>query len=157
MFSNLSKGNILYGIDKSNGDMKYFTATIDDTKMAFPVNISQAPGSVVDITAIRDGNTLTFKQIPSNNVIADYGNNTFVLADSKDSLSNYINAKLQASRNIINSYEENKKLVEKYEEVLNDINPNPNSSDLKELKSQFATMQNQFSELMTLLKGKQNT
>lgn len=157
MFSNLSKGNILYGIDKSKGEMKYFTATIDDNKVAFPVNIGQVPGSVVDITAIKDGNTLSFKQIPANAAIADYGNNSFILADSKDSLTNYINSKLQASKNIVESYEENKKLIEDYTNILDEINPNPNGAELKELKSQFATMQSQFSELMTILKRKQNT
>lgn len=157
MFSNLSKGNVLYGLDLSGDKMTYFTATIEEAKPAFPVNMGQIPGSVVDITAIRDGNTLSFKQIPSNSAVADYGNKTFILADSKDALVNYVNAKLQASRNIVNSYDEHKKLVEQYEDVLSQINPNPNGAELKELKQQFSTMQSQFNELMSILKSKQNT
>lgn len=157
MFSNLSKGNVLYGLDKSGDSMQFFTATIEEAKPAFPTKLGQLPGTVMDITAVRDGNTLSFQQIPSNNAIADYGNNSYVLADSKDSLVNYINAKLQASKNIVNSYEENKKLIEKYESVLSDINPNVGGAEIKELKQQMSTMQNQFSELMSLLKSKQNT
>ena len=49
------------------------------------------------------------------------------------------------------------KLVEQYEDVLSQINPNPNGEELKELKQQFSTMQSQFSELMSILKSKQNT
>lgn len=157
MFSNLSKGNVLYGLDKSGDNMQFFTATIEETKPAFPTKLGQLPGTVMDITAVRDGNTLSFQQIPSNNAIADYGNNSYVLADSKDSLVNYIKAKLQASKNIVNSYEENKKLIERYESVLSDINPNVGGAEIKELKQQMSTMQNQFSELMSLLKSKQNT
>lgn len=155
MFSNLSKGSILYGLDCSNNDMKYFTATIDDAKPAFPMKVGQLPGTVMDITAMRDGETLSFKQIPSNNAIADYGNNGFLLADSKDSLVNYINAKLQASKNIVNSYDENKKLIEEYETILSDINPSVNSKEINELKQQMSSMQSQFTELMSLLKSKQ--
>ena len=54
MFSNLSKGNVLYGLDLSGDKMTYFNATIEEAKPAFPVNMGQIPGSVVDITAIRD-------------------------------------------------------------------------------------------------------
>lgn len=155
MFSNLSKGNVLYGLDLSGDKMTYFNATIEEAKPAFPINMGQIPGSVVDITAIRDGNTLSFKQIPSNSAVADYGNKTFILADSKDALVNYVNAKLQASRNIVNSYEENKKLVDSYTSILNDINPNPNSDELKAIKQEFSEMKGQFKEIVSLLKGKQ--
>ena len=62
MFSNLSKGNVLYGLDLSGDKMTYFNATIEEAKPAFPVNMGQIPGSVVDITAIRDGNTLSLNK-----------------------------------------------------------------------------------------------
>lgn len=157
MFSNLSKGNVLYGVDRSNDGMRFFTATIEDAKPAFPLKVGQMPGTVMDITALKDGETLSFKQLPSNNAVADYGANGFLLADSKDSLVNYINAKLQASRNIVNSYEEHKKLIERYESLLGDITPNVNGKEISELRHQMSAMQGQFQELMTMLKGKQQT
>lgn len=141
MFSNLSKGSVLYGLDTSNDSMSYFTATVEEVKPAFPVKLGQALGTVVDITAVKDGKNLSFTQIPSNNAIADYGTNSFILADSKDSLVNYINSKLQASKNIVNSYEENKKLVEQYTSILSEINPSANSEEIKDLKKQLSTMQ----------------
>lgn len=157
MFSNLSKGNVLYGVDRSNDGMRFFTATIEDAKPVFPLKVGQMPGTVMDITALKDGETLSFKQLPCNNAVADYGTNGFLLADSKDSLVNYINAKLQASRNIVNSYEEHKKLIERYESLLNDINPNTNGKEINELRHQMSTMQDQFQELMAMLKGKHQT
>lgn len=156
MFSNLSKGNILYGLDKSNGEIKYFTAVVENATPTLPVNVGQFMGNVMNIEATRDGKVLKFQQIPSSSAIADYGNNTFVLADSKDSLTNYVNSKLQASRNIVNSYEENKKLVESYTNILNDINPNPNSDELKAIKDEFSDIKDQFKEIISLLKGNTN-
>lgn len=155
MFSNLSKGSILYGIDKKGGDMRFFTATVEEAKPAFPMNIGQVMGTVMDITAVRDGNTLTFKQIPCNDAIADYGADSFLLADSKDSLVNYVNAKLQTCKNIVSSYEENKRLVVQYTEILSEINPTANSEEIKDLRKQLSDMQSQFSEVLSLLKGKQ--
>lgn len=155
MFSNLSKGSILYGLDKKGGEMRFFTATVEEAKPAFPMNITQTLGTVMDITAIRDGSTLTFKQIPNSDAIADYGADSFLLADSKDSLVNYVSAKLQASRNIVNSYEENKKLVDQYSHVLSEINPTANSEEIKDLRKQLSDMQGQFSEVLSLLKAKQ--
>lgn len=155
MFSNLSKGNILYGLDKSNGDIKYFTAVVESANPALPINANAFLGNVMDIDVTRDGKRLKFQQIPSNAAIADYGNNTFVLADSKETITNYVNSKLQASRNIVNSYEENKKLVDSYTSILNDINPNPNSDELKAIKQEFSEMKGQFEEIVSLLKGKQ--
>lgn len=157
MFSNLSKGSVLYGLDNNDGNMKFFTATVEEARPAIPMKMGQIIGSVMDITATKDGKTLSFQQIPSSNAIADYGTNNFVLADSKDSLVNYVNSKLQTSKNIVNSYEENKRLVSQYEDVLSEINPTVGGAELKDLKSQMSKMQGQFDEILTLLKGKQNT
>lgn len=157
MFSNLSKGSILYGIDDNGGETKFFTATVEEAKPAFPMNIGQALGTVMDIVAIKDGKTLSFKQIPSSDVVADYGEGFYLLADSKDSLVNYVTAKLQASKNIVDSYEKNKALVDKYSKVLEEISPNVNTAEIKDLKKQLASMQSQFSEVLTLLREKQTT
>lgn len=157
MFSNLSKGSILYGLDNNDGKMQYFTATVEDARPAIPMKMGQVIGSVMDITAIKDGKTLSFQQIPSSNAIADYGTNNFVLADSKDSLVNYVTSKLQTAKNIVNSYEENKKLVQQYEGILSEINPSANSEEIKDLKKQLASMQDQFGEILSLLKGNTNT
>lgn len=157
MFSNLSKGSILYGLDTNDGKMQFFTANVEEVKPAFPIKLGQAIGAVVDIQATKDGKTLSFNQIPSNSAIADYGKDSFILADSRESLVNYITSRLQTSKNIVNSYEENKKLIQQYEQILEEINPTANSGEIKDLKKQLADMQGQFSEILSLLKGNNNT
>ena len=155
MFSNLSKGSVLYGLD-TRGEIKLFTGSVEQVTPPVPINVQNTfgrlPNMVVDITAIINGERKEFKQVPSNNAIADFGPNTFVLADNKDSLVNYVNATLQSSRNIVNSVELHKKLIAQYESVLGDLNPNSNDSAVKELREEVGTLKSQLAEAISLLK-----
>ena len=157
MFSNLSKGSVLYGLD-TRGEVKLFTASVERVTPPLAKNMQttfgQLPELVVDITAIVNGERKEFKQVPSNNAIADFGPDTFVLADNKDSLVNYVNATLQTSRNIVNSVDKHKKLISQYETILSELNPNPaNDSAVRQLKEQVTALQGQLAEALSLLKG----
>ena len=118
MFSNLSKGSVLYGLDNKEG-VKLFTGTV-----------------------------------PTNNVIADFGPNTLVLSDSKESLVNYVKSLRQTSKNIIDSCPKHKALVPQYDKVLQELNPELiNESAVKELRDQVGSLQSQLAEALALLKG----
>jgi len=156
MFSSLSKGSVLYGLD-TKGEVKLFTATVDTVSMPRPRfmqnTFGQLPETVVDISATINGERREFKQVPSNNAIADFGPDTFVLSDSKDSLMNYVNGMLQNSRNIVNSVDKHKALITQYESVLGELNPTvANDNAVKELRGQVESMQNQLAEALALLK-----
>lgn len=156
MFSNLSKGSILYGLD-TKGGVKMFTATVDSVSMPRPKYVQntfgQMPEMVVDIVVTINGERREFKQVPSNNAIADFGPDTFVLSDSKDSLMNYVSSMLQSSRNIVNSVDKHKSLIAQYEQVLGELNPaSANESAVKELREQVQDMQGQMGEILSLLK-----
>jgi len=157
MFSNLSKGSVLYGLD-TKGEVKLFTATVDTVSMPRPKYIQntfgQMPETVVDIVATINGERREFKQVPSNNAIADFGPDTFVLSDTKDSLMNYVASMLQNSRNIVNSVDKHKSLITQYEKVLGELNPNvANDNAVKELRGQVESMQSQMQEMLSLLKS----
>ena len=156
MFSNLSKGSVLYGLD-TKGEVKLFTATVDTVSMPRPKymqnTFGQMPETVVDIVATINGERREFKQVPSNNAIADFGPDTFVLSDTKDSLMNYVASMLQNSRNIVNSVDKHKSLITQYEKVLGELNPNvANDNAVKELRGQVESMQSQMQEMLSLLK-----
>ena len=158
MFSNLSKGSVLYGLD-TKGEVKLFTATVDTVSMPRPKymqnTFGQMPETVVDIVATINGERREFKQVPSNNAIADFGPDTFVLSDTKDSLMNYVASMLQNSRNIVNSVDKHKSLITQYEKVLGELNPNvANDNAVKELRGQVESMQSQMQEMLSLLKQK---
>ena len=157
MFSNLSKGSVLYGLD-TKGEVKLFTATVDTVSMPRPKymqnTFGQMPETVVDIVATINGERREFKQVPSNNAIADFGPDTFVLSDTKDSLMNYVASMLQNSRNIVNSVDKHKSLITQYEKVLGELNPNvANDNAVKELRGQVESMQSQMQEMLSLLKS----
>jgi hypothetical protein len=158
MFSNLSKGSVLYGLEIKDG-MKYFTAPVESVTMAYPKyrnnTFGQMPEMVVDIVATVNGEKREFKMVPSNNAIADFGNDTFVLADGRDSLNGYVNSMLQKSKDIVNSVEKHKNLISQYEAVLGSLNPNQASDNaVKELGNKVNNMESQMAEILSLLRQK---
>jgi hypothetical protein len=161
MFSNLSKGSVLYGLD-TKGEAKLFTATVESVSFPRPRfntqnTFGQLPETVVDIVVTINGERREFKQVPSNNAIADFGPDTLVLSDSKDSLMNYVASMLQNSRNIVNSVDKHKALITQYEQVLGELNPNvANDNAVKELRGQVESMQSQMREMLSLLRSGNN-
>lgn len=156
MFSNLSRGSVLYGMDIKDG-IKMFTATVDTVSIPRAKYVQntfgQLPEMVLDITASVNGERKEYREVPANNVVADFGPDTFVLSDSKDSLTNYVRSQLQRSREIVGSADKHKALIPQYEKVLNELNPAAVSETaVKELRGQVENMQSQMGEILSLLR-----
>lgn len=153
MFSNLSKGSVLYGLDKRDGVI-LFTATVDSVSLALPNMINMPMGqSTLNIKATVKGKQGDFLNVPSTNAIYDMGN--MVLADNKDSLVNYATMELQNSRSIVNSMDAHKRLIEQYESILADLNPSMSgNTEVKELRSEISDLKSQLAEALALLKDK---
>ena len=156
MFSNLSKGSVLYGLD-TKGEVKMFTATVDSVTLPRPKYVQntfgQLPEMVLDIVANVNGERKEYKEVPTNNVIADFGPDTFVLSDSRDSLTNYVRSQLQRSKDIVNSADKHKTLIPQYEHVLGELDPaSANDNAVKELRGQVESMQSQMNEMLSLLR-----
>lgn len=153
MFSNLSKGSVLYGLDKRDG-VTLFTATVDSVSLALPNMMNMPMGqSTLNIKATVKGKQGDFLNIPSTNAIYDMGN--MVLADNKDSLVNYATMELQNSRSIVNSMDAHKRLIEQYESILADLNPSMSgNTEVKELRSEISDLKSQLVEALALLKDK---
>jgi predicted RNase H-like nuclease (RuvC/YqgF family) len=149
MFSNLSQNSILYVLD-INGTPKILSGPIERVTLPRPKYNSFNPNMemVVDIIATINGERREFKGVP-NNTIADFGDDSFVLAENKDVLNSYINAMLQNSKSIINSIDKHKQRVEKYEEALQELNPSIKAD--KEKDKAIQSLQDQVSELKQLL------
>lgn len=161
MFLNLTKGNILYGINTKDNKVQYFTAFIDDVKPSVPYynpnSFGQLPTMTVDITANINGEKKEFKQIPANNAIADFGVENVVLADNKDTLYNHVKTLLQTSENVVISAETHKALIPQYKDVLNELNTNTsNDTIVKELREEVGSLKAQLAEAISLLKSETN-
>lgn len=157
MFSTLSKGNVLYGLDRRD-KIKWFTASIEKVVPVYgktqPNMFGQIPELRLDITAIINGEQKEFKQVPSNNAIADFGDKAFIIADNKDSLYNYVKTLRQTSKAVVDSCSYHESLIPQYDEVLNELMPGSASVDeVKELKNEVGSLKAQLAEAISLLKA----
>ncbi len=160
MFSNLSKGSVLYGLDRKNGN-KVFTATVETISIPRPRfnqnTFGQIPEMVVDIAATINGERKEFQQVPNNNVVADFGPNSLVISDSKDSLINHIKALRQESKSVIDSAPTHQEWLPQYDAALNELDPTTaNDNAVKELNNKVNSLESQIAEMLSLLKAGNN-
>ena len=152
MFSNLTQGSILYGLETKD-ELKVFTAPI--TNVSLPRHLltqntcGQVPVTVVDIVATVNGEKREFKQVPGNTTIANFGQDAFILADSKESLNSYIESMLQNSRNIVASVDKHKALINQYEAAYKELNP---SIAISGNDDAVKALRNEVNELKGLIK-----
>lgn len=150
MFSNLSQNSILYILDlKSNP--KVISGPIERISLPRPKYNTFNPSMemVIDITAVIGGERREFKGVP-NGSIANFGDDAFVLAESKEALNSYVNSMLQNSRSIIENVDKHQKLIVQYEEAQQELNP-----DIKINKEKDKAIQNLQEQVETLQKGMQ--
>lgn len=149
MFSNLSQNSILYVLDLNNSP-KILSGPVERVSLPRPKYNTFNPNMemVIDIFATINGERREFKGVP-NASIANFGDNAFVLAESKETLNSYINSMLQNSQSIINSVEKHKKLITNYEEALQELNPSLKAD--KEKDKAIQTLQDQVAELKGML------
>ena len=123
MFSNLSQNSILYVLDINNSP-KVLSGPVERVTIPRPKYNTFNPNMemVVDIFATINGERREFKGVP-NSTIANFGNDSFILADSRESLNSYINAMMKNSKGILDSVEKHQKLLANYEEALSELNP----------------------------------
>lgn len=145
MFSNLSQNSILYVLDLKNKP-KVLSGPIERISIPRPKYNTFNPNMemVVDITASINGERREFKGVP-NNTIADFGEDAFVLAESKDVLNSYVHSMLQNSKNIVNSIEKHQTLISQYEEAIQELNPDikasmENDKAIKDLKEEISEL-----------------
>ena len=163
MFLNLVQGNILYGLD-TREDFKLFAAPITKTSAPYPSSIKnngvQIPCMVVDISATINGENREFKQVPSNISIADFGSIGFVLADNKESLKVHVNSMVDAKRQRVNNIEVEKKLLEQYSNVADELNGNAalrqENEEIKALRAELAEYRDAMKEFIALRKSESN-
>jgi len=156
MFSNLSQNSILYVLDLNNKP-KVLSGPIERISIPRPKYNTFNPNMemVVDIVANINGERREFKGVP-NSTIADFGNDSFVLAESKDVLNSYINSMLQNSRNIVDSIEKHQNLIVQYEEAIQELNPENRVNDkaIKDLKDEISELKQM---IASMAKGEPKT
>lgn len=156
MFSNLSKGSILYVVDR-RGDMDWFSGFVEkitpSINQNYPTNFGQFPQVAIDIVANINGEQKTFQQVPSNDLVADFGEDSLIISDNKDSLGNYVKTLLQKSEDIVKSAPKHDARIPRYKKILSELIPGINNSEeVKALKEEVASLKSDLAEAISLLK-----
>jgi hypothetical protein len=98
--------------------------------------------------------------VPSNISIADFGSIGFVLADNKDSLKVHVNSMVDAKRQRVNNIEVEKKLLEQYLNIADELNGTAairqESEELKALRAEVAEYRDIMKEIIALRKSENN-
>lgn len=162
MFSNLSQNSILYVLD-INGTPKVLSGPIEKVTIPRPKYNSFNPNMefIVDIIATINGERREFKGVP-NNSIADFGDDSFILAESKESLNSYLNAMIQNSKSIVNSVSKHNKRIEIYEEALGELNPSVKADAekdkaIKSLQEEVSSLRESLQQMIAAMTKNENT
>lgn len=159
MFSNLSRGSILHGIDRQSG-MSWFTGSVERVTPSlgnsqFQNAFGQFPQLNVDIVVNVNGKQREFRGVPSNDSIADFGTESVIISDNKDSLFNYMKSLLKTSEDAVNpdNIKRHREWIPQIRRVLSDMVPGSTSSDeVKELKNEVSSLKSQLAEAISLLR-----
>ena len=164
MFYNLSAGSVIYvlntkdGIKVSTGQVNSITAPRAKSATFNPMDIYNKE-FVVDIIATIDGEKREFKQVPSNTSIANFGEDSFSLADSREAAIAQLNTIIQNSTSVVESYELHKKRIEDGKKELLKINPSlaaeaQRDETINSLQKKVDVLTEQLSKLVSALDSK---
>ena len=108
-----------------------------------------------------NGQDVPFQKIPANLDIADFGTSGVVIADNRNAMNSEIASLKQKSKDILNSIDYHKKVVENCDKMLSDLNPEfaekqAQQAEINALKLQVSDLSKNISELLNQIKTKEN-
>ena len=161
MFSALRQGALLYILEK--GEKPSFKiGTIESVTQPRPkyngynptVPFGAAVETIVDITVKVDNDKKDYIGVPSNASVHGYGN--IVISESREAMVSEVNSMLQTSKQIIESVDYHKKVIESCEEMLKQLDPDyakqqERDSAIDSLKSEVGSLKNDMTKILNLL------
>ena len=123
MFSTLRQNNPIYVLDKKDSPVlkKGIIETVSPQRSRTGSFYGQPMDMIVDIRVNIDGTSQEFKNIPANLSIANDGN--IVISETKEAMSTEVDSMLSISKQILESVDYHKDVIEKCEQILKDLNP----------------------------------
>jgi len=151
-----SKIYVLHKTDKPYGEIgSVTTQPIIRPKYAIPTKFGQPQEMVVDIAVKIGEQTFNYNNLPAQQDIADtfVNNESIVVADSKEAINAELLNSVQKSTDIINSKPFHEGLVESYNKIYSDWNPEfaekeAQKEEIESLKVQMVDMSRNLKELM---------
>lgn len=160
MFQSLRPNNQIYILHKNVPSLDIGTViSVSIPTPKYPVQpmFGQPQELVVDIVAKVNNQDITYQKVPANVDIADFGNNSIVLADNREAMNSEILSLKQKSLDIINSVEYHNELISNCDKLLTDLNPEFAEKQLQQneinfLKSKVQEITDNFTSLMEMNK-----
>ena len=123
MFSTLRQNSPIYVLDKKDSPVlkKGIIETVSPQRSRTGSFYGQPMDMIVDIRVNIDGTSQEFKNIPANLSIANDGN--IVISETKEAMSTEVDSMLSISKQILESVDYHKDVIEKCEQILKDLNP----------------------------------
>lgn len=159
MFQSVRPNSQLYILHK--GDVRkleiaYVTnQPIPKPKYQVPSTFNQTQEMIVDITTKVNGQNVNYTGLPANLDIADTCCNgeSIVVADSREAMNAELISLKQKSIDIVNSVDYHKSLIEDYEKILSDLNPEfaekkAQRDEIDNIKNRVSEMSKSIEELM---------
>lgn len=136
---------------------------IPKPKYQMPRNFGQPQEMIVDLVIKLNDVSMNLNAIPANLDIADsYSNGeNIVISDSRDAMNSEILSLKQKSIDIINSEPYHRSLVDTYDKILSDFNPEmaekqAQQQEIASLRAQMDEMSKSMALLIEQLKNKEN-
>ena len=123
MFSTIRQNNSIYILDKQHSPVlkRGIVESVSPQRSKVGSFYGQPLDMVVDMTVNIEGTSRKFENIPANLSIVNDGN--IVLSETKEAMSTEVDSMLSVSRQIVDSVEYHKDVIEKCEQILKDLNP----------------------------------
>ena len=134
MFSTLRQNSPIYVLDKKDSPVlkKGIIETVSPQRSKTGSFYGQPMDMIVDIRVNIDGTSQEFKNIPASLSIANDGN--IVISETKEAMSTEVDSMLSISKQILESVDYHKDVIEKCEQILKDLNPQFAKDKLQEEK-----------------------
>ena len=156
MFSTLRQNSPIYVLDKKDSPVlkKGIIESVGPQRSRTGSFYGQPMDMIVDIRVNIDGTSQEFKNIPANLSIANDGN--IVISETKEAMSTEVDSMLSISKQILESVDYHKDVIEKCEQILKDLNPQFAKDKLQEekinsLESRIGGVENTLGDIKDML------
>lgn len=152
MFSTLRQGSDIYILQKGEDSPSLSKGQI--TTINFPANYGYLNSGTLDIQVKVDGETLEFKQLPSQLGVANYGNT--IICESKELMCSEVENMIRNSRQIIDSIPYHEAVIQEGEEMLKSLNPQfakqkDQEDKINNLETKVGSMESKLDDIATML------
>ena len=156
MFSTLRQNSPIYVLDKKDSPVlkKGIIETVSPQRSRTGSFYGQPMDMIVDIRVNIDGTSQEFKNIPASLSIANDGN--IVISETKEAMSTEVDSMLSISKQILESVDYHKDVIDKCEQILKDLNPQFAKDKLQEekinsLESRIGGVENTLEDIKDML------